>query len=169
MHNMCSSLSLTCRLMAEAFPNHISPLLKKVPTIADAIYKYFCCNNKNNKLKVNWNEFAKQGIDYERNWNGTGGEKIGLGRGGGKWKRKNHICLGCQQIVPGVRERGRSRSSEATGRASGGSASKLATCRHDCNEATPTHTHKYIHTPTPAHTHTHIYKFREGSWSPSRP
>lgn len=50
---MCSSLSPTCRLMAEAFPNHISPLLKKVPTIADAIYKYFCCNNKNNKLKVN--------------------------------------------------------------------------------------------------------------------
>lgn len=76
--------------MAEAFPNHISPLLKKVPTIADAIYKYFCCNNKNNKLKVNWNEFAKQGIDYERNWNGTGGENIGVEVGEMK-EKKSHL------------------------------------------------------------------------------
>lgn len=54
--------------------------------IADAIYKYFSCNNKH-KMKVNWNEFAKQGIDYERNWNGTAGRGE-EGRAGGNEREK---------------------------------------------------------------------------------
>lgn len=73
-------------LMAEAFPNHIFPLLEKVPSMVLMLSISICCETNTGRKSIE--PFAKQGIDYEQNWNGTRRR----GRREGKWyERKSHL------------------------------------------------------------------------------
>lgn len=73
--------------MAEAFPNHIFPLLEKASSMVLMLSISICCTTNTGRKSIE--PFAKQGIDYEENWNGTWRRGTGVVRGDGM--KKSHL------------------------------------------------------------------------------